>query len=164
VVRADFTTFYEAEADRMVRSVALAVGDPQLAEEAVAEAFARAWSRWPDVSRSRRPAAWVMRVALNQAHDRFRRRKVEKRKARVVARSEESHDPQPQVEQRLWDAVRSLPEHECTLIALRYIADLSQAEIAETLGMPSGTVASGLNRARQKLGAALGSAYQEEYT
>jgi RNA polymerase sigma-70 factor (ECF subfamily) len=60
--------------------------------------------------------------------------------------------------------VRSLPEHECTLIALRYIADLSQAEIAETLGMPSGTVASGLNRARQKLGAALGSAYQEEYT
>ena len=164
MVRADFTTFYEAEVDRMVRSVALATGDPQLAEDAVAEAFARAWSRWPDVRATRRPAAWVMRVALNQAHDRFRRRKVERRKAGVVARSEESDDPQPQVDQGLWRAVRALPEQECTLIALRYIADLSQAEIAEALRIPSGTVASGLSRARQRLGAALGSAYQEEYT
>ena len=148
----------------MVRSVALVTGEPALAEDAVAEAFARAWSRWPDVRGSERPAAWVMRVALNLVHDRFRRRRVERRKAQVVAQPEAVYDRQPQVDQRVWEAVRALPEHERTLIALRYVADLSQTEIAKTLGIPAGTVASGLNRARQKLAATLGTSYQEEYT
>lgn len=163
-VRVDFTTFYETEARQLVRSVALVIGDPVLAEDAVAEAFARAWARWPEVSRCGSPAAWVMRVALNHTRDRFRRRKVERRKARMVARDDVVHDPHPQTDRRLWDAVRQLPEQERTLVALRYVADLSQPQIADLLGLPPGTVASGLNRARQKLGAALGSAYQEELT
>lgn len=148
----------------MVRSLTLATGDPATAEEVVAEAFARAWSRWPQVGASRRPGAWVMRVALNLAHDRWRRRGIERRKAAAVARADDSWDPQPQADQRLWRAVRELPEQERTLVALRYIADLSQADIAGALGVPAGTVASGLNRARHKLGVALGSAYEEELT
>ena len=163
-MRADFTTFYESEAPKLVRSVALAIGEPTLAEDAVAEAFARAWSRWPQVRTNDRPAAWVMRVALNHANDRFRRRRVERRRAGMVARPETTQDPDPQVDRRLWDAVRALHKQERTLVALRYVADMSQAEIAEVLRIPVGTVASGLNRARHKLGVALGSAYQEEYS
>jgi RNA polymerase sigma factor (sigma-70 family) len=164
-VRHDFTMFYEREAPRLVRSVALATGEPALAEDAVAEAFARAWSRWPEVSATRRPAAWVMRVALNQARDRFRRRRVERRKESAVARPEAVDDPLP-LDHHLWDAVRGLPRFECTLVALRYVADLPQAEIAAVLGVPPGTVASGLNRARQRLGVVLGPRHahsQEEY-
>lgn len=163
-MRADFTRFYEGEVPRLTRSVTLVTGDAALAEDVVAEAFARAWSRWPQVRATNRPGAWVMRVALNLANDRWRRRKVERRKERMIARAEESWDPAPQVDQRLWQAVRDLPVHERTLVALRYIADLSQAEIAEALGVPTGTVASGLNRARHKLGVALGATYQEEMT
>jgi RNA polymerase sigma-70 factor (ECF subfamily) len=160
----DFVLFYESEAPRLVRSVAVAVGDPVLAEDAVAEAFARAWSRWSQVRAMEWPVAWVARVALNQARDRFRRRRVERRNAMVVARDEVSLDDTTHVDHQLWAAVRDLPRQECVLIALRYFADLSQAEIADALGIPPGTVASGLNRARQKLGAALGAAYQEELT
>lgn len=69
-MRDEFIRFYETEAPRLVRSVTLAVGEPALAEDAVAEAFARAWSRWPDVSRRDRPTAWVMRVALNESRSR----------------------------------------------------------------------------------------------
>jgi RNA polymerase sigma-70 factor (ECF subfamily) len=163
-VRADFTTFYETEAPRLVRSVALATGEPALAEDAVAEAFARAWSRWPDVRKVDRPAAWVMKVALNVARSRFRRRSVELRKAAVVARPETTDDGERRTDFNLWDAVGRLPERERTLVALRYVADLPQAEIARLLGIPAGTVASGLNRARQKLGVALGPTYQEELT
>jgi RNA polymerase sigma-70 factor, ECF subfamily len=163
-VGTDFTAFYQREATRLVRSVALATGEPGLAEDAVAEAFARAWSRWREVSAIDRPAAWVLRVALNQAYDRFRKRGVERRKAVIVARPEASHDPDVDVDLRLWKAVRNLPPQECSLIALRYVADLSQQEIAEVLGIPPGTVASRLNRARQRLGAALGSAYQGDPT
>jgi RNA polymerase sigma-70 factor (ECF subfamily) len=163
-VRPDFTSFYESEAPRLVRSVSLVIGDPVLAEDSVAEAFARAWSRWPDVSAHRHPAAWVMRVALNEARTRFRRRSVERRNAPMIARPDVTYDPYPQVDRRLWDAFRELSRNERTLIALRYVADLSQAEIADVLGIPPGTVASGLNRARHKLGATLGSNYKEELT
>jgi RNA polymerase sigma-70 factor (ECF subfamily) len=163
-VRTDFTTFYQQEAARLVRSVALATGEPGLAEDAVAEAFARAWSRWREVSATDRPAAWVLRVALNHARDRFRKRGTERRKASAVARPEASYDQASFVDRRLWDAVRDLPAQECTLIALRYVADLSQPEIAAVLGIPAGTVASRLSRARQRLGASLGSAYQEDLT
>ena len=43
----DFARFYEREAQRLIRTVAVVTGEPALAEEAVAEAFARAWLRWP---------------------------------------------------------------------------------------------------------------------
>lgn len=161
-MRADFTTFYADEAPRLVRAVALIIGDPVLAEDAVAEAFARAWARWPQIRAHPRPAAWIMRVALNESRSRFRRRKVERRKAHAVARPEASRDPEP--DGGVWAAVAELPAHERELIALRYVADLTQPEIAQALGLPPGTVASGLHRARKRLGLELQTSYQEELT
>lgn len=160
---ADFTAFYNREAPRLVRSLTLSVGSPGLAEDAVAEAFARAWLRWPQVSRYERPAGWVMRVALNETRSRARRRRVERRKAPVVATPDAVAGPQPPATD-LWNAVARLPQRERTLVALRYVADLPQTEIAELLGIPVGTVASGLNRARQRLGTALGRSHEEELT
>jgi DNA-directed RNA polymerase specialized sigma24 family protein len=54
---ADFTRFYESQAQPLIRSVAVATGRPAMAEDAVAEAFARAWLRWPELRRDlRRPS------------------------------------------------------------------------------------------------------------
>jgi RNA polymerase sigma-70 factor (sigma-E family) len=158
---AEFTAFYGGEADRIVRTVALVVRDPALAEDAVAEAFARAWARWAQVRTHDRPGAWVTRVALNECNSRFRRRRVERRKAQAIARPDHTHDPEPRASE-VWQAVGRLPEHERTLIALRYIADLPQAEIAAVMGIPSGTVASGLHRGRRRLGVDLGPIHDEE--
>ena len=164
-MQGEFTTFYETEAPRAIRSLTLAFGEPALAEDAVAEAFARAWSRWPQVRLSDRPGAWVMRVAINEGRSRLRRRRVERRKAPLVARADELPGGDPPLDPRLWAAVRRLPERERTLVALRYVADLTQPEIADLLGLPPGTVASGLHRARTRLGDEIGhthQAYQEE--
>lgn len=160
-VEAEFTDFYERHAARIVRTVALVVRDAALAEDAVAEAFARAWARWSQVSTADRPDAWVTRVAINECHSRFRRRRVERRKAHAVAQPDEALGPEPPASD-LWQAVARLPEQERTLIALRYIADLRQAEIAEVMGIPTGTVASGLNRGRRRLGIDLGPDHHEE--
>jgi RNA polymerase sigma-70 factor, ECF subfamily len=147
----EFTAFYEQHVQRIVRTVALVVRDGALAEDAVAEAFARAWARWRQVRTHDRPAAWVTRVALNECNSRFRRRRVERRKAHAVARPDQVQDPEPHAS-HVWAAVARLTEQERTLVALRYIADLPQAQIAELLGVPPGTVASGLNRSRRRLG------------
>lgn len=152
---AEFSAFYEREARRLIRSVSLATGEPALAEDAVAEAFARAWLRWPQVRLDPRPpVAWVLHVALNECRGRFRRRTVERRKAHLVARPDEVHDPEP-APGPVWEAVAQLPERDRLLIALRYVADLRQDEIAGVLGVAAGTVASGLHRVRRRLGVEL---------
>lgn len=153
---AAFTAFYEQQAPRIVRTVSLVVRDAALAEDAVAEAFARAWARWRHVRTLGRPDAWVTRVAINECNSRFRRRRVERRKVHVVARPDRVVDPDPTAS-HVWEAVARLPEQDRTLIALRYVADLPQAEIAAVMGIPPGTVASGLNRGRRRLGIDLGS-------
>jgi RNA polymerase sigma-70 factor (sigma-E family) len=158
---AEFTAFYDGQARDIVRTVTVVVRDPALAEDAVAEAFARAWARWRQVRTHDRPGAWVVRVALNECNSRFRRRRVERRKAHAVARPDHVIDPDPDTSD-VWSAVARLPEHERTLIALRYVADLSQPQIAEVLGIPAGSVASGLNRGRRRLGIELGPEADEE--
>lgn len=47
----DFAELYEREAQQLIRTVAVVTGEPALAEDAVAEAFARAWLRWPTLRR-----------------------------------------------------------------------------------------------------------------
>jgi RNA polymerase sigma-70 factor (ECF subfamily) len=69
-------------------------------------------------------------------------------------------DPEPASD--VWAAVARLPEQDRLLIALRYVADLRQAEIADVLGIPPGTVASGLNRSRRRLGLDLRPEHDEE--
>src|SRR5688500_13192156 len=101
-----------------------------------------------------------MRVALNESRSRFRRRRVELRKAHAVARPEATVDPE--TDDVVWAAVAALPRHDRLLVALRYVADLTQPEIAQALGVPPGTVASGLHRARQRLGIELRDDHEPE--
>lgn len=156
----EFSALYEREYVRLVRSISLVTGEPGLAEDAVAEAFAKAWSRWPHVRAHERPAAWISRVALNECRSRFRRRKVAQRLAHAVAQPEVVHDPEPPASP-VWEAVARLPERDRVLVALRYVADLAQHEVAVVLGVPTGTVASSLHRIRRQLGVELSPVTEE---
>lgn len=61
----EFTSFYAAARGDCLRIVLVTVGDRQLAEDLVAEAFTRAWASWRTVRRHPAPQAWVVRTALN---------------------------------------------------------------------------------------------------
>jgi DNA-directed RNA polymerase specialized sigma24 family protein len=61
----EFANFYQASRDSCLRAVTAVVGDRDLAEEQVAEAYARAWASWGKVRRHAAPRAWVVRTALN---------------------------------------------------------------------------------------------------
>ncbi len=130
-------------------------GDRQEAQDVVQEAFCRAYARWRTMSRYDDPVAWVRRVAWNLALSRWRRKRTISmflRRQRPV----EPHVDGPEPERvALIAALATLPGNQRRAIVLRYLADLSVAEIAEREGVPEGTVKSWLHRARQALAARL---------
>ncbi|MBA2254772.1 MAG: hypothetical protein H0W07_06640, partial [Chloroflexi bacterium] len=69
----DFADFYARSRDDVYRVVLLTVRDPHRAEDAVQEAFARAYSDWERVSHHPNRVGWVARVALNHATSLWRR-------------------------------------------------------------------------------------------
>jgi RNA polymerase sigma factor (sigma-70 family) len=157
---ADFTPWYEHEAPGITRALGLVLGDDLLAEEATAEAFAKAFACWDRVRMMTSPAGWVVRVARNEAHDRFRRRRLEARAANRRMRA--AHvPPPPEPHDALWGAVRALPERTRMAVALRYVADLPEADIAAVMGVTRGTVAATLSHARKQLAAVLAEEREE---
>jgi DNA-directed RNA polymerase specialized sigma24 family protein len=75
--RQEFTEFYTSSKDDCLRIVLVSVGDRQLAEDLVAEAFTRAWMSWRKVREHPMPRAWVVRTALNTHVSWWRRRRRE---------------------------------------------------------------------------------------
>ena len=108
--------------------------------------------RWDRVAAKDSPAAWTYRVAVNLLRRRLRRAAVEQR---LWSRAVEPARPAA-VEPELWAAVRALPARQRTAIALRYVCDLPQAEIAVVMDVAAGTVSATLTAARRRLAAVLG--------
>lgn len=75
----DPAAFCDRVSGRLVGSLTLYCGDRHLAEELAQEALARAWERWPAVSRMASPEGWAFRTAMNLARSGFRRRRIERR-------------------------------------------------------------------------------------
>ena len=110
------------------------VGQREEARDIAQEAMARAYARWPKVRD--KAAAWVSRVATNLALDRVRRARP------TVRPPDESADVAQHAALRtdLVAALRRLPRRQRDVVVLRYLADLSEREVAELLGCHVGTV------------------------
>ena len=141
-----FDAWYKRESSTVFKAVSLALADVDLAEEATAEAFARAWASWERVQAMVSPVGWVYRVALNLAKSRWRRDRLRRAwtAARVVPGPEAPDD-------EVWRAVAGLTPRARLAVSLRYIADLPELEIARVMGVARGTVAATLHNARTQL-------------
>lgn len=150
----DFETWYRDERTRLVRTLTVACrGDVDLAADAADEAMVRACERWSRIRHMDSPAAWTYRTALNVVRRRHRRRTIEERLLRRVAASTDHHPADHSTE--LWSVVAELDHRDRAAIALRYVAGLSEAQVAEALGMSTGGASSVLSRARAQLRHAL---------
>jgi RNA polymerase sigma-70 factor (sigma-E family) len=142
----EFTEFYRAERDRCLRAVLAVVGDRQLAEDLVSEAFTRAWMSWQKVRGHPAPRAWIVRTALNVRVSwwRRRRREVELGDGYEVA---DTSGGDPGVDPRLLAVLRQLPQRQREVIVFRVFLDLDTEATARALGMARGTVTAHLSRA-----------------
>ncbi|MBT0769870.1 sigma-70 family RNA polymerase sigma factor [Kineosporia sp. J2-2] len=148
--REDFAEFYGRSRDGCLRAV-LAAGTPDraLAEDLVAEAFARAWSSWAKVSRHPAPAAWVVRTALNLRISWWRR---SRREVALEGRDEiGAADDVLGADHLLLAAVRRLPRRQREVLVLRIWLDLDTRTVAEELGISARTVPVHLSRALTNL-------------
>jgi DNA-directed RNA polymerase specialized sigma24 family protein len=150
-VGADFETFYRTDADRLRRALAVTIGDPQVAAEAVDEAMTRALARWGHVRQLASPSGWVYRVGLNWSISRWRRRR---REAPLDDLHGYLHGPDPSGA-AVAMALRTLPVDQRAVIVCRTLLEYSTAETAAALDVPEGTVKSRLARGLAALRAAL---------
>jgi RNA polymerase sigma-70 factor (ECF subfamily) len=149
-----FAECYAASFKALVTQLYVYTGDLALAHDLVQEAFCRALPRWRKLSAYDDPVAWVRRVAMNLAKNRWRRTKVALGHLRRQ-RLEHVEGPGPDRVAAV-AALATLPDNQRRAMVLHYLADQPVADIAAQEGVPVGTVKSWLHRGRTALAGLLG--------
>ena len=127
------------------------------AEDAAAEALARALVRWRRVSRLSYREAWVMRVASNVAIDMARKRRIGPTTEELV-----DDDADTTVLRiALTAALAALPKRQREVVSLRYVAGLSEAEVAASLEISVNSVKKHMSRGTASLRDRLGGEWRE---
>lgn len=147
----EFEEFFDRLFPRAESAAMRIVANRGAAEDVAAEALTRAYARWSRVRTLPYREGWVMRVAINVAIDAVRRRPVT-----VTVPVTEGPEDLATLRVGLLEAMRVLPKKQRSVIALRFLSDLSEAEVALTLGMAVGTVKSHTHRALAALRRELG--------
>jgi RNA polymerase sigma-70 factor (sigma-E family) len=141
--RPDLAVAYREHYGPLVRLASLLIDDVGRCEEIVQDAFVKVWRRPPDLAGGGdRLPAYLRSAVLNGARSDLRRRLVERRHLRSVASPVVSPEARPSTsdDDRVLAALRSLPDRQREVLVLRYHLDLSEAEIAATLGISAGSV------------------------
>ena len=130
-------------------------GNANLAEDSAQEAFIRAWQHLPNYRPRSAFRNWVYRIATNAATDLMRRER-ETVDVDTLSLASSDEGPEAMVErgergERVRQAVLALPPASRAVLVLREYEGLSYREIADTLGIPIGTVMSRLSYARNRL-------------
>lgn len=137
--------------NRAVRAARRILGDLPASEDVAAEAMARAYAQWPKIKDLDYRGAWVARVAANLAIDVTRRRPAWM--SATAARSTEDASVERLA---VLAAVRRLPRRQREVIALSYLSDVAEADVARVLGISAGTVKQHLHRGLESLRKTLG--------
>ena len=155
----DLEQVFRDEWSRAVSILTRVLGDLELAEDAVQDAFATALERWPRDGVPRTPGAWIVTTARNRAIDRIRRERVFRQKAELLARLESIPEDEADV--------TAIPDDRLALVftcchpalaaegrialTLREVGGLTTAEIAHAFLVSEPTMAQRLVRAKKKI-------------
>ncbi|GIT79444.1 RNA polymerase subunit sigma-24 [Leifsonia sp. LS1] len=159
---------YRTEAPRILGAVARSVGDLQLAEDAVQEAFARAVAETARGRAPANPAAWITTVARRIAIDALRREATAARALPALAADEAGREARNSVaegdmlandvftgderlELILLVCHPEVTEETRVALALRFVCGVPTAQVAEVFLVPEATMAARLTRAKKRI-------------
>jgi RNA polymerase sigma-70 factor (ECF subfamily) len=141
-----FAALVSGATNRLYALACLILRDADRAEDATQDALVRAWRELPSLRDADRFDAWLRRLVVNACYDEARRvrRRAEVSLISVGERSVVDSASAMAETDRVERAFRRLPLDQRTVLVLQHYLDLSHVEIAETLGIPLGTVKSRL--------------------
>ncbi len=151
-----FADVFEEHYEPLVRLARLLVDDRGSGEEVVQDAFVRAYRRWDRIDD---PVRYLRSAVVNTARSRLRHRAVVRRYVAPVQRAAAAAEDEAVVRSEhaeVLTAVRALPRRQRECLVLRYYLDLSEADIATTLGISAGSVKSHSSRGMAALARTLG--------
>lgn len=147
------TALYQAHALGLIRLAHIMLGDRQSAEDVVQEAFAGLYRRWGQLSDTGNALRYLRSSVLNGSRSQLRRRNRHDQPAQPQAvASAEAAVLTGEQRREVMQAIRRLPRRQREALVLRFYLDLSEAEIAETMGIGQSTVRSATYRALTSLG------------
>jgi RNA polymerase sigma-70 factor (sigma-E family) len=162
------TQLYAAHWRSLVRLSVLLVRDQGLAEEVAQDAFVAVHARWRRLRDPDKALAYLRQTVVNRSRSALRHRVVVERhlaseRGRGQLAEPPSDDAVMATERRrtVLSALASLPTRQREVLTLRYYADLSEAEIADALGISRGSVKSHASRGAATLRAALADHLEE---
>ena len=154
---AEFAELAAAVSHRLLRMAYAVCGDRQLAEDAVQSVWVSAYRTWPRVRDVEQHGGLPAEDGGEPADELASPEVVgdDVRSGRVVEPSRASHENGVVEHELVWSAVGQLPPRQRAVIVLRYYEGMSEADIAETLGIRPGTVKSAASAAMARLRATL---------
>jgi RNA polymerase sigma-70 factor (ECF subfamily) len=137
-------------------------GSRQLAEEVASDTFGDAARHVATSANAHINRSWLFTVAKRRLIDHWRAAQRRKNRIDKVASQPRSPDPTPETlqDERVIDAMNSLPERQRAALALRYLDEMGVAEVAETLDITYRAAESLLSRARR----GFAEAYEENHS
>ncbi len=147
-----FEDFAGERADALLRYAYVLTGNPHDAADLVQEGLVRLRGSWPRVRRKQDPESYV-RTTMTRLHINAWRRRRREHLTWDPPEQASGDDPFTKAddEAELWEQLSRLPRRQRAVLVLRYYEELSDAEIAEILGISRGTVRSQASRALSKL-------------
>lgn len=160
-IRGTIDRVFREEAGRVTAGLIKVLGDFELAQDVVQDAFAIALRRWPKEGVPQRPGAWLTTVARNRALDRIRRRRTHaerEEELRRLARAEDALDelldrelPDERLRLVFTCCHPALVQHAQVALTLSTLGGLSTPEIARAFLTSETTMAQRLVRAKRKI-------------
>jgi RNA polymerase sigma-70 factor (sigma-E family) len=150
---AEFAEYMAARQPSLLRTAYLLSGDRHTAEDLVQTALAKLYLSWDKVQNRELVDGYVRRILVNENNSMWRRawKRREVSTDEVPERTTDldtaDHGERAARSTALWDFVQTLPRKQRAVIVLRYYEELSEAEIADVLGISVGTVKSQASRA-----------------
>lgn len=149
------TALYAEHAFGLVRLAVIMLGDRGAAEDVVQDAFLALYRRWDSLGAAPNPLGYVRTSVLNGCRS-VLRRQSRRRLAGVFSQPPgESAEARAMVSEEyraVVTAIRGLPSRQREALLLRYYLDMSEDEIARTMGVSRGTVKSATSRALAAIG------------
>jgi len=153
----DVARAFRDERARCIAILGRVLGDLDLAEDAVQDAFAIALQRWPRDGTPTNPGAWIVTTARNRAIDRIRREQTLARKTELLARAAQLPDdedttiPDERLELIFACCHPALAAEAQVALTLSLLGGLTTPEIARAFLVPEPTLAQRLVRAKRKI-------------